>query len=893
MGAERDRMATVGHPEWGLRDAGPWYAWGPYLAERAWGTVREDYSADGDAWGYFPFEHARSRAYRWNEEGLGGVCTLHQELCLALAFWNGRDRIIKERIFGLTNPQGNHGEDAKEYWWFLDATPSHSWLRWRYHYPQGAFPYEDIVAENGRRSRTDPEYELLDTGIFDEDRYWVIEATYAKASPTDVLLRITVENAGPEADTIHVLPTLWFRNTWSWGEGDAKPRLRLEADEIVAEHPALDAYRFSAAAGPGGEAPTALFCENETNAPLLFGGEPTSPYPKDGIDEHVRNGTPTVDPAGAGTKAAWWYVVEVPAGGTVELRLRLRSDADAAEEGWAGAPFAATLGAREREADEFYAELTPADASAEEAKVLRQACAGMIWSKQFYRYDVRIWLDGEPGEPPLPPERLVGRNCGWRHFDSEDILSMPDTWEYPWFAAWDLAFHTVVLAHLDPAFAKYQLVLLCREWFMHPNGALPAYEWSFDDVNPPVHALAALRVFEIDGGWDYPFLERIFHKLLVNFTWWVNRVDPEGNNVFEGGFLGLDNISAVDRSHLPAGWELDQSDGTAWMALYSVAMLAIALVLIGHDESYEDVTTKFLEHFASICRAVGLSGLWNDEDAYFYDQLRGPDGEVVPIRVHSLVGLIPLLATAAAPPQTAEQQMRVRKRFADLLERRGVGQEDLSGLGFVISRPEDDLRMLAMVGPDRLKRVLARVLDEERMLGPTGIRSISREHEGERFSVKLDGQEFSVDYEPGESTSYLYGGNSNWRGPVWFPINWLIVNALERYYAFLGDDFTVECPAGSGVEMSLHGVAGELKRRLIGTFLPGPDGRRPVFDGSERFQSDPRWSRNLLFYEYFDGDTGRGLGASHQTGWTGLVADLILQRRPGRFSLLQKRPSKS
>jgi hypothetical protein len=558
--------------------------------------------------------------------------------------------------------------------------------------------------------------------------------------------------------------------------------------------------------------------------------------------------------------------------------LRLRSGADAADSGWAGRPFAATFEAREREADEFYAELTPGRASLEEARVLRQACAGMIWSKQFYRYDVRAWLDGEPGDPPLPPERLGGRNAGWRHFDSEDILSMPDTWEYPWFAAWDLAFHAVVLAHLDPAFAKYQLVLLCREWFMHPNGALPAYEWSFDDVNPPVHALAALRVFEIDGGRDYAFLERIFHKLLVNFTWWVNRVDPEGSNVFEGGFLGLDNISAVDRSHLPRGWRLDQSDGTAWMALYSIAMLAIALVLVAHDESYEDVTTKFLEHFASICRAVTASGLWNDEDGYFYDQLCGPDGEVVPIRVRSLVGLIPVLATASAPRQTAEQQMRVRKRFAAFLERRGVDEDDLSGLGFVISREQDDMRMLAMVDPDRLRRVLRRVLDEERMLGPTGIRSISKAHRDEQFSVLLDGEEFVIDYEPAESRSFLYGGNSNWRGPVWFPVNWLIINALERYHAFLGDGFTVECPVGAGNELTLREVADELRRRLIGTFLPGPDGRRPVFDGVERFQSDPRWKDNLLFFEYFDGDTGKGLGASHQTGWTGLVADLILRR---------------
>lgn len=869
-------MATVGHPEWGLSEAGPWYTWGPYLAERAWGTVREDYSADGNAWDFFPHDHAPSRAYRWNEEGLGGICDLHQRLCLALAFWNGRDRILKERIFGLTNPQGNHGEDAKEYWWYVDATPSHSWLRWRYHYPQGAFPYDDLVAENARRTRDDPEYELLDTGIFDEDRYWAIEATYAKATPTDVLLRVTVENAGPEADTIHVLPTLWFRNTWSWGEDGERPEIRLVGGELVATHAKLGTYRLEAAAA-GGVEPVPLACENETNEPRLFGGAPTTPYPKDGIADHVMHGAATVNPAGAGTKAAWWYALEVPAGETVELRLRLRSGEDAPDRKWAGKSFDAAFDAREREADQFYAELTPPSATPEEAHVLRQALAGMIWSKQFYSYDVRRWLDGDPGEPAPPAARLTGRNAGWRHVDAEDILSMPDTWEYPWFAAWDLAFHTVVLAHVDPAFAKYQLILLCREWFMHPNGALPAYEWSFDDVNPPVHALAALHVFEIDGGTDFTFLERVFQKLLVNFTWWVNRLDPEGNNVFEGGFLGLDNISAIDRSHLPPGWRLDQTDGTAWMALYSLTMLRIALVLTTHDEAYDDVAAKFLEHFAAICQAVGASGLWDEEDGFFYDQLRGPDGSQAPIRVHSLVGLMPVLATAVAPARAALQQQRFRKRFASYMERRGLGSDRLSGLGFVVTREQDDLRLLAMVHPDRLRRILSQVLGEERMLGPTGVRSISKVHRDEPFSVTSGGEVFTVDYEPGESRSYLYGGNSNWRGPVWFPINWLLVMALQRYHEFLGDAFTVEYPAGSGQERNLGEVAGDLSRRLVSTFLRGPDGRRPVFGADERFRTDPRWSRNVLFFEYFDGDTGKGLGASHQTGWTGLVADLILR----------------
>ena len=875
MGAERERMASVGRPEWGLAEAGPWYAWGPYLAERAWGTVREDYSPDGNAWGFFPHDHAPSRAYRWNEEGMGGICDLQQRLCLALAFWNGRDPVLKERIFGLTNPQGNHGEDAKEYWWFVDATPSHSWLRWRYHYPQGEFPYDDLVAENARRTRHDPEYELLDTGIFVENRYWAIEATYAKASPTDVLLRITVENAGPDADTIHVLPTLWFRNTWSWG-GGAEPEIRLDGGELVATHSGLGEYHLSAARAAGVD-PVPLLCENETNVRAIFGGEPTTPFPKDGIADHVVHGAPTVNPRGVGTKSAWWYELPVPAGGSVELRLRLHAAGDATGDGWARDSFDVTFAAREREADEYYAELTPATASAGEAHVLRQAFAGMIWSKQFYSYDVRRWLDGDPGVHPPAAERFIGRNAGWRHFDAEDILSMPDTWEYPWFAAWDLAFHAVVLAHVDPAFAKYQLILLCREWFMHPNGALPAYEWNFDDVNPPVHAIAALRVFEIDGGTDYPFLARVFQKLLVNFTWWVNRVDPEGSNVFEGGFLGLDNISAVDRSHLPAGWRLAQTDGTAWMALYSLTMLRIALVLAAHDEAYEDVAAKFLEHFAAICQAVAASGMWDDEDGYFYDQLRAPDGSLTPIRVRSLVGLMPVLATAVAPAATARRQRRFRKFFDAYMARRELAAETLSGLGFVLGREKDDLRMLAMVHPDRLRRILSRVLDEDRLLGPTGIRSISKAHAAEPVSVDCDGQEFTVDYEPGESRSSVYGGNSNWRGPVWFPINWLFVMGLERYHEFFGDELRVEYPAGSGKELDLGEVSRELGRRLISTFLRGPDGRRPVFGDDVRFQTDPRWSDNLLFFEYFDGDTGRGLGASHQTGWTGLVADLILR----------------
>jgi hypothetical protein len=909
MSAEHERVAGFGRLEDGLRQAGEWYQWGPYVSERQWGTVREDYSADGDAWRYLPFEHARSRAYRWGEDGLAGFCDVEQRLCLGLALWNGRDPFLKERAFGLTGAQGNHGEDVKEHWWYLDAIPSHAWNRWRYHYPQAAFPYQDLITRNGSRSRLESEYELLDTGVFDDGRYWIVEVHYAKADPADLTMTVQVTNAGPDAATLHVLPTAWFRNTWSWDENAVRPQLAAASPAaspaagpasgpasgpaagsaagatVSIDHPFLGSLELLAAAAPDGTAPELLFCENETNTALLFGSPPLTPFPKDGINDHVVSGAATVNPARRGTKCSLWYQVTVAPGATAELRLRLRPAGQGAEP---GAEPGAALGsdydrvrrARRAEADEFYAELTPEAASADEAMVLRQAFAGLLWGKQLYSYDVARWLDGDPGQPPPPPQRLTGRNCRWRSFDAFDIMSMPDKWEYPWFAAWDLAFHCVALAHVDPAFAKYQLILLCREWFQHPGGALPAYEWDFGDVNPPVQAWAALEVFAVDGGRDIGFLSRIFDKLLINFTWWVNREDEGGNNLFEGGFLGLDNIGPLDRSHLPAGSILEQSDATGWMGFYAMTMASIAVILSRSGQRPgSDLVLKFLEHFAAIRDALDGQGLWDEEDGLYYDRLITPDGGAMPVKVASMVAMIPALAVGVVDQSTLERSLMVGKQFAGFLADHDLRDPaKLVASGLLRGESGDQRLLLSVAGLARLRRMLARLFDSSQFLSPHGLRALSAWHARHPYEIAVEGVRATIDYEPAESTTPMFGGNSNWRGPVWFPLNYLVISVLERYHRFFGEDLTIEYPTGSGQQLTLDLVARDLQDRLISIFTFGPDGRRPCFGGTELLQRDPAWRDNLVFSEYFHGDNGAGLGASHQTGWTALVADVIRRR---------------
>jgi len=843
-------------------------AWGPYLAERAWGTVREDYSADGDAWAYLPFDHARSRAFRWSEDGLAGWSDLSQRLCLAFAFWNGCDPILKERVFGLSNTEGNHGEDAKDYWWYLDATPDASWLRWRYHYPQAAFPYDELRAENARRGRDDSEYELLDTGVFDGDRYWAITVDYAKAATDDVCVKVVAENRGPEPATLHVLPTLWFRNTWAWNPDAAQPVIRADGARLVAEHEQLGTHVLV-----GDGEPATLMCDNETNARLLYGSTNASRYPKDGIGDYVVAGRPTVNPMGVGTKGALHYTVTVPANGSATFRLRLsgRSTTPNLKADWAR-----VMSAREREADAFHAALLPPGTGADDAAITRQAFAGMVWGKQFFHYDVEKWLNGDPGQPAPPPQRRHGRNAQWHHLNNQDVISMPDSWEYPWYAAWDLAFHCVTFAHIDPEFAKHQLVLLCREWYMHPSGQLPAYEWDFGDANPPVHAWAAMRVFEIDGSRDYEFLEKVFHKLLINFTWWVNRKDSEGNNVFEGGFLGLDNIGPFDRSQLPVAGHLEQSDATSWMARYCLDMLEMALTLARHDKGYVDVATKFFEHFAYISQSIVDQGLWDDDDGFYYDLLHTPDDRRVPLRVRSMVGLLPLCAVLAIDEDTLRALPEFEERMHWFLHNK---PQWCRGLEF--AHEADDAsgrRLLSVVDPQQLRRILHRVFDETEFLSPYGLRSLSRAHLDAPVDITIEGYQGRVGYEPGESRSGLFGGNSNWRGPVWFPLNYLLLWSLRRFDRYLGDDFTVEVPIGSGRTMRLRDAADEVASRLVGLFRLDADGHRPAWGESAYTQSDPRWRDLLPFHEYFHGDTGAGLGASHQTGWTGLVANLVIGR---------------
>jgi hypothetical protein len=840
--------------------------------------VREDYSPGGDAWGYLPHDAARSRAYRWGEDGLAGLSDDEQRLCLALALWNERDPMLKERLFGLSGPEGNHGEDVKECYYYLDATPSSSYLKFLYKYPQAEYPYALLVEENRLRGRGVREYELLDTGVLDGDRYFDVFVEYAKAAPDDVLMRVTAINRGPQAARLHLLPQVWFRNTWSWGQdGAERPHLALEGGAVGIDHARLGRLWLDAA-----EAFDGLFCENETNARRLYGQTSATGYFKDGIHEAVVGGRrEAVNPESRGTKAALHHARELPPGGRTVLRLRLGPSRRAG----AFTDFDAIIAQRIAEADLFYAELAGPGLGDEERRVQRQAYAGMLWSKQFYHFDVARWLEGDPGHPAPPAERRSGRNRDWLHLNNADVISMPDKWEYPWYAAWDLAFHSIPLARLDPEFAKQQLVVLTREWYMHPNGQLPAYEWAFGDVNPPVHAWAALRVFEIDreltGRPDYAFLARVFHKLLLNFTWWVNRKDVEGRNVFQGGFLGLDNIGVFDRSaELPTGGHIDQADGTSWMAMYSANLMRMALELACHDPVYEDMATKFFEHFLYIAGALtNLGGegidLWDEEDEFFYDVLHLPGGRAQRMRVRSMVGLIPLYAVEVLEPEMLQRVPGFRHRLEWFLS-------DRPDLARLISRWHEpgrgDRRLLSLLRGHRMKRLLKRMLDETEFLSPYGVRALSRVHAERPYDLRVGQRSFSVSYQPGESESGLFGGNSNWRGPVWFPVNFLIVEALGVFHRYYGDDFRIECPSGSGKLVSLAAAAEELESRLIALFLPGPDGRRPALGAHERLQTDPHFRDYPLFHEYFHGDSGAGLGAAHQTGWTGLVAELLHRR---------------
>jgi hypothetical protein len=864
----------------------PWRLWGPYLSERCWGTVREDYSADGTAWEYLPHDHARSRAYRWGEDGLAGISDERGLLAFAIALWNGKDPILKERLFGLTGNEGNHGEDVKECYWYLDNIPSHAWMRFLYKYPQAEYPYQRLLEENRRRGRTAPEFELADTGVFDQDRYFDVEVDYAKAGPEDILIEIRISNRGPVAATLHLLPTLWFRNTWTWGYDDRRPELRAldgSRPAIVARQHRLGAYQLTF-----DRQAELLFTENETNAARLYpGAANASPYVKDAFHARVVGGeTGAVNPARTGTRACGWIRLTVAPESTERVRLRLRAEAAGAAEPF-GAEFDTITAARRREADEFHAALAGPGLSEDQRLVLRQAVAGMLWCKQFYDYNVHKWLLGDPKQPAPPASRWSGRNRDWSHFNSADVLSMPDTWEYPWFAAWDLAFHAIVFAMFDADFAKGQLLTLLREWYMHPNGQLPAYEWAFGDVNPPVHAWAALRVYQMErkrsGTGDTDFLERVFHKLLINFTWWINRKDAEGRNLFQGGFLGLDNIGAFDRSaRLPGNGRLDQSDATSWMAMYCLNMLAIALELAGQDPTYEDVATKFLEHFFYIAHAMndrpatrGDDGidLWDEEDGFYYDVLHVGDVHHV-MRVRSLVGLIPMLAVETLEPALLARLPAFRARLEWFLKHRPDLVENAAP---VTRRGREGRLLLAVVGPERLRRLLDRMLDESELLSPYGIRSVSRYHLEHPFRVTIDGTTYEESYQPGESATGLFGGNSNWRGPIWFPLNYLLIEALQKWDWYYGNEFTVPCPAPNGRPLPLGEVAQELSRRLIRIFLRDTTGRRAVFGGSELLQGDPHFRDLIPFHEYFHGDTGAGLGASHQTGWTGLVAKLIQQ----------------
>jgi len=881
MNAEQSRL------EESAEQKANWKKWGPYLSERQWGTVREDYSTNGDAWNYFPHDQARSRAYRWGEDGLGGICDDHQVLCFALALWNGRDPIIKERLFGLTNSEGNHGEDVKEYYFYLDSTPTHSYMKYLYKYPQAAYPYGDLVATNRRRSRDEPEYELLDTGVFADDRYFDVFVEYAKADAEDLLIRITVCNRGPEEAALHLLPTLWFRNTWSWTGGGTKPVLArvdghgngvihaCHTDPLFQEF-IQDHYLYCE-----GDVPL-LFTDNETNNERLFASPNAGPYVKDGFDSFlVHNRQNAVNPRQIGTKAAPHCQLSVAAGKEQTVRLRLSRTAPVAgSDPFAG--FDELFRSRLDAADAFYAALTPPaiKSDTDRCNVFRQALAGMLWTKQYFYYDVDKWLE----EHHVTPEQRKGvRNGEWFHMLNDDIISMPDKWEYPWYAAWDLAFHMLPLSIVDPEFAKTQLDLMLRNDYLHPNGQLPAYEWNFGDVNPPVHAYATIQIYLMDkernnGTGDIEFLKYAFSKLLVNFTWWVNRKDRDGNNVFEGGFLGLDNIGVFDRSApLPTGGNLEQADGTAWMVFYSQQMLRIAVELALHEPLYEEFVSKFFQHTMWIAGAMDRLGdqqdeMWDEEDGFFYDVLCLPDGQSLRLKVRSLVGLLPLAAVAIFEQNTLERLPKFRAFARDFMTR----HPELAANIHMPGEPGiNGRRMLSIVNEDKLRRILGRMLDEDEFFSPHGIRSLSRHHREHPFVFRHRGQESRVDYLPGDSNSGMFGGNSNWRGPVWMPVNFLLLGSLLRLYAYYGDDFTVECPAGSGRQLTLFEISTELSERLISIFLRDAGGRRPVNGTAEKFQSDPHWRDLILFYEYFHGDNGAGIGASHQTGWTGCVARII------------------
>jgi len=883
--AERERL------EADARRVENWRRWGPYLADRQWGTVREDYSATGECWTDFPHDHARSRVYRWGEDGLLGLCDRECRMCISIALWNGKDPILKERLFGLTGLEGNHGEDVKELYYFLDATPTASYLKALYKYPQSEYPYAKLVAENRRRGKGDREHEIEDTGVFDHG-YWDVFVEYAKAAPDDVLVRITVANRGDAPASVHLLPHLWLRNSWAWGRRgesyDAKGSIELDGDHVKIVQPTLGAFRFDAEATPRW-----LFTENETNTERLWGLSSANKYTKDAFHRRVVDDeAAAVNPAGRGTKCAAWYVLDVPAGGERVVRARLAQDQLASRTPFRD--FDEIFDARIAEADQYHRTVRPASMTEDERAIARQADAGLVWSRKFYHYIVEHWLDGDPTAEPPPAARKRGRNRGWNHLWARDVISMPDGWEYPWFAAWDLAFHCVAMARFDPLYAKQQLLLLTREWYMHPNGQLPAYEFAFGDVNPPVHAWAVWRVYQLAGqagyGYDREFLERAYDKCLINFTWWVNREDAEGDNLFTGGFLGLDNIGIFDRSQpLPGGGELVQADATAWMAFYATTMLEMSLELAKEELPYADLALKFFEHFVAIAKAtneLGGTGLWSEEDGFYYDQIQSPP-RVQQLRIRSMVGLIPLIAVASLDDET----LGSIAIFGDRLKWFFENRPELARTISIELEPTHQHRLLAIANRERLTRVLRYMLDESELLSPYGVRSLSRYHRDNPYVMRLDGGAYEVHYTPGESDTGLFGGNSNWRGPVWFPGNYLLIEALKRYYHYYGESLTVECPTGSGVMMNLADVADELERRLVKLFLP-ENRRRPCHGGSARYAEDPAFRDLVLFYEYFDGDDGRGLGASHQTGWTALAANLVERLAFARAQSPHERPAR-